>query len=47
MIKKALIDVALQSSVFVSDFSQNWDAYEYLASAKRDEETLAQATEHE
>ena len=47
MIKKALIDIALSSSIFVTDFSQNWDAYEYLVSAKRDEETIAQATEHE
>lgn len=47
MVKKALIDIALQSSIFVTDFSQNWDAYEFLVSAKRNEDTIAAATEHD
>jgi hypothetical protein len=44
MVKKTLIDIALQSSIFVTDFSQHWDAYEFLVSAK---DSIAAATEHD
>ena len=47
MVKKALIDIALNSSIFFTDFSQNWDAYEILIKAKRNPETIDALEEHD
>ena len=47
MVKKALIDIALNSNIFFTDFSQNWDAYEILITVKRNEDTINALEEHD